>query len=179
VPWAMVFCNPRLAAPSGACPAGLEPRHPSQLYEAALEGLVLGIVLWLFMRAGAGIPTQPVIQHTGEMKNAPLTIAVAVGAAGASEIYEDAGDGYAYRKGASRTIKITTSADKVRLEIPKSAAYQRVAAVELFGLDAAPAKVAIDGKAVRDAVFDATTKRLRIELPSENVKEISFERRVQ
>ena len=34
VPWAMVF-------PGG----GPEPRHPSQLYEAALEGLLLGTVL--------------------------------------------------------------------------------------------------------------------------------------
>jgi phosphatidylglycerol:prolipoprotein diacylglycerol transferase len=42
VPWAMVF-------PHG----GPLPRHPSQLYEAALEGLVLGVVLWLMMRAGA------------------------------------------------------------------------------------------------------------------------------
>lgn len=29
------------------------PRHPSQLYEAALEGVVLFIVLGLLMRAGA------------------------------------------------------------------------------------------------------------------------------
>jgi phosphatidylglycerol:prolipoprotein diacylglycerol transferase len=42
VPWAMVF-------PDG----GPFPRHPSQLYEAALEGLVLGGILWLMMRAGA------------------------------------------------------------------------------------------------------------------------------
>ncbi len=35
VPWAMVF-------PTG----GAEPRHPSQLYEAGLEGLVLGLALW-------------------------------------------------------------------------------------------------------------------------------------
>ncbi len=35
VPWAMVF-------PSG----GPLPRHPSQLYECALEGLLLGSVLW-------------------------------------------------------------------------------------------------------------------------------------
>ena len=130
----------------------------------------------LFVRAGASVPTQPVIQHSGEMKNAPLTIAVAVGAAGTSEIYQDAGDGYAYRKGASRTIKISASVDKVSLEIPKSAAYQRVVAVELLGLDAAPATIAIDGKTVRDAVFDAAGKRLRIPLPNENVKEISFER---
>jgi phosphatidylglycerol:prolipoprotein diacylglycerol transferase len=30
--------------------AGPLPRHPSQLYEAALEGLLLFILLWLFSR---------------------------------------------------------------------------------------------------------------------------------
>ena len=42
VPWAMVFPG-----------AGPLPRHPSQLYEAALEGLVLFVVLAVLMRAGA------------------------------------------------------------------------------------------------------------------------------
>jgi phosphatidylglycerol---prolipoprotein diacylglyceryl transferase len=42
VPWAMVF-------PYG----GPIPRHPSQLYEAALEGIVLFIVLALLVRGGA------------------------------------------------------------------------------------------------------------------------------
>ena len=37
VPWAMVFPG-----------AGPLPRHPSQLYEAGLEGLLLFIVLWWF-----------------------------------------------------------------------------------------------------------------------------------
>lgn len=46
VPWGVVFCNASIAeANGGVCPAGLEPRHPSQLYEAALEGLLLFIVL--------------------------------------------------------------------------------------------------------------------------------------
>lgn len=42
VPWAMVFPD-----------AGPSPRHPSQLYEAALEGLVLFVVLALLIRVGA------------------------------------------------------------------------------------------------------------------------------
>ncbi len=45
VPWGVVFCNATIEAANGFCPAGLEPRHPSQLYEAALEGVVLFIVL--------------------------------------------------------------------------------------------------------------------------------------
>ncbi len=48
VPWGMAFCNPRLmAADGGVCPAGLSPRHPSQLYEAALEGVLLLLLLRL------------------------------------------------------------------------------------------------------------------------------------
>jgi len=41
-PWAMVFPT-----------AGDFPRHPSQLYEAGLEGLVLGGCLWTAAQAGA------------------------------------------------------------------------------------------------------------------------------
>jgi len=42
VPWAMIF-------PSG----GPLPRHPSQLYEAALEGVALLVLLGIFIRCGA------------------------------------------------------------------------------------------------------------------------------
>ena len=45
VSWAIVFCNARLRAATGVCPAGLLPRHPSQLYEAGLEGVVLFCIL--------------------------------------------------------------------------------------------------------------------------------------
>jgi phosphatidylglycerol:prolipoprotein diacylglycerol transferase len=41
VPWAFIFPG-----------AGLEPRHPSQLYQAGLEGLLLFTALLLAMRAG-------------------------------------------------------------------------------------------------------------------------------
>jgi phosphatidylglycerol:prolipoprotein diacylglycerol transferase len=45
-PWGMVFCGRNIAPDvHGACVAGLEPRHPSQLYEAALEGLLLFAIL--------------------------------------------------------------------------------------------------------------------------------------
>lgn len=48
VPWGVIFCSPNLMKINGGvCPAGLEPRHPSQLYEAGLEGLVLFAILRL------------------------------------------------------------------------------------------------------------------------------------
>ncbi|MEO8926990.1 MAG: prolipoprotein diacylglyceryl transferase [Caulobacteraceae bacterium] len=48
VPWGMVFCGRNIAADAGGgCVAGYLPRHPSQLYEAALEGVVLFLILRL------------------------------------------------------------------------------------------------------------------------------------
>ncbi|SDW70174.1 Prolipoprotein diacylglyceryl transferase [Ruegeria halocynthiae] len=53
VPWAVIF--PGAAAQD--CPdviAGMCARHPSQLYEAALEGVILGaLLIWLAYRRGA------------------------------------------------------------------------------------------------------------------------------
>jgi phosphatidylglycerol:prolipoprotein diacylglycerol transferase len=42
LPWAMIFPH-----------AGPEPRHPSQLYQALMEGLILFVVLWVFARREA------------------------------------------------------------------------------------------------------------------------------
>jgi phosphatidylglycerol:prolipoprotein diacylglycerol transferase len=48
VPWGVVFCNDAIrSAHGGICPAGTEPRHPSQIYEALLEGVALFLVLRL------------------------------------------------------------------------------------------------------------------------------------
>ena len=48
LPWGMVFCGRHIDTNAdGTCVAGLEPRHPSQLYEAALEGVVLFLILRL------------------------------------------------------------------------------------------------------------------------------------
>ncbi len=48
VPWAMIFGSDEHQV----------PRHPSQLYEAALEGLVLFLVLWFLLRR-PGVRAQP------------------------------------------------------------------------------------------------------------------------
>lgn len=59
VPWAVAF--PGEAAQSCAGVVGVCARHPSQLYEAALEGLLLGaVLLWLAWRRGA-------FQHPGRV----------------------------------------------------------------------------------------------------------------
>lgn len=43
--YGVVFCNERIRAQYGYCPAGDAARHPSQLYEAALEGFALFTII--------------------------------------------------------------------------------------------------------------------------------------
>lgn len=57
LPWAMVFRG--AALPDGSNP----PRHPSQLYQFALEGVLLFVLLWLYAR-------QP--RRTGQVSGAFL-----------------------------------------------------------------------------------------------------------
>jgi len=48
LPWGVVFCSPHIATDeTGNCVAGHVARHPSQLYEATLEGLLLFAILRL------------------------------------------------------------------------------------------------------------------------------------
>ncbi|HEX8559559.1 MAG TPA: TIM-barrel domain-containing protein [Pyrinomonadaceae bacterium] len=153
--------------------------------EAPLERLPL------FARAGAVIPTQAVVQHTGEMARAPLTLVAVYGAPAATpspqtpagaprreaggRLYEDAGDGY----GASRTTTLTHTGTRVSLSREGSYAGARpFTAVEYLGLPWKPRRVAFDG---RDAggydpsSYDPAARRLRIPLPAGDFKEVSVE----
>jgi phosphatidylglycerol:prolipoprotein diacylglycerol transferase len=61
-PWGVVFCNATIEATHGGiCPAGMAPRHPSQLYEAALEGILLFLVL------------RTLTHHAGSLRRPGLT----------------------------------------------------------------------------------------------------------
>ncbi len=53
----------------------------------------------LFVKAGAIVPMGPVVQHTKEQPNPPLTVQVYTGTDGGFELYEDDGLTYAYERG--------------------------------------------------------------------------------
>jgi alpha-glucosidase len=129
----------------------------------------------LFIRAGASVPVSALVQHTGEMKDVPLTLVLAVGGKGSSQVFQDAGDGYGYRDGVSRRIAVTQDGQGVRMDIPPNRGYQRVEAIEFIGVQAPPASVRIDARAVEGAQFDTSAHRLRVLLPDENVKRIQLD----
>jgi alpha-D-xyloside xylohydrolase len=60
----------------------------------------------LYARAGSIIPTGPMIQHSGEGQNGPLTLHVFTGVNGAFSLYEDDGTSRQYLRGAFARIPI-------------------------------------------------------------------------
>lgn len=61
-------------------------------------------ILPLYVRAGSILPMGPFLQYATEKAADPLELRIYPGANGSFTLYEDAGDGYGYEKGACSTI---------------------------------------------------------------------------
>jgi alpha-glucosidase (family GH31 glycosyl hydrolase) len=135
--------------------------------------------LAVFARIGAVIPTQPIIQHTGEMLNVPVTLNVIGGIeANKTEIttlFQDGGDGYGYRKNEWREISIEHRQGTLKLNRRGDFNGQKIRFIEASGISQKPREVRIDGKIADEIEFDKDRQRLRIEI-GENAKEISLVR---
>jgi alpha-glucosidase (family GH31 glycosyl hydrolase) len=69
----------------------------------------------LYVRAGAIIPTCPVMQHTAQIPDGPLTLAVYPGADGSADVYEDDGLSFAYHAGKHHKISASWHDGEKRL----------------------------------------------------------------
>jgi alpha-glucosidase len=131
----------------------------------------------LFARVGAVIPTQPVIQHTGEMKDAPITLAVISGIEPSKTenilLFQDAGDGYGYKTNEWRNVRIKHMRGIITIErLGYPGKYQPIKFIEAIGFIGSPKEIRVDGQPVTDFVYDANSKMLKVKLPSDEVKEI-------
>lgn len=121
----------------------------------------------IFVRVGSVVPTQNVIQHTGEMANSPVTLNIAAGILeGRTEtatLFQDAGDGYGYQRGDSREIVVTHKRGSISIDRNGGFAGQRIEFVEIHGLAAKPKEIAADGARL-DFDYDTDRKRLSFRL---------------
>ena len=111
----------------------------------------------LFVRVGAIIPTQSVIQHTGEMKNAEITLNI-IGEIPANEIqkseyYQDGGEGFEYKKGS--WLKIEAEYKKDSIDITKTGNFsgQKIKFMEFVGFNYAPKQMKINGTLKNSNLF--------------------------
>jgi alpha-glucosidase len=122
----------------------------------------------LFVRAGAVIPMQEVEQYVGQRRPDTLELHVWDGGAATSELYEDDGEGFAYRQGTFRLTEFRTRVDTAALAITvrSTGRYEGAASdfrVIVHGLSRTPAAVTVDGRPVQYR-FDAPARLARFDL---------------
>jgi alpha-glucosidase len=133
----------------------------------------------LFVEAGAVIPMQAVEQYVGERRMDTLDLHVWDGGSVTSELYEDAGEGFAYRQGAFRLTTFRTTSDGAGLGIAlaQTGRYEGAAtvfSVVVHGLAGAPKAVTVDGRVVQ-AGYDGVRKLVAFDVPA-TTREIRIER---
>jgi alpha-glucosidase len=134
----------------------------------------------IFARCGAVIPTQPTIENTAEMKNAPITLNIIDGILSEKirnpVLFQDAGDGYGYLKNDWREIRAEYREGNLRLSAAGNfPAAQKIRFIEAVGIEKEPRVIRVDGVLTKKSEFDFGKKRLRINLENENAKEINFQ----
>jgi alpha-glucosidase len=112
----------------------------------------------IFVREGAFVFRQPVIQHTGERLGQPLLVDVYPASESVATHYEDDGESLAYREGAflKRRFRQVKDAGGVRIEVTAEGSW-RPGPRELrmrVRLDGPLARVLADGKPVAHEVRD-------------------------
>ena len=122
----------------------------------------------LYVRAGAIVPMQPVVQNTGETPDGPLQLHVYPGDDCKGSLYEDDGHTLAYQKGEVLRVKYSCSASPSSISITSSIeknAYQswwNSAALTVYGVAAAPKEVRVGDRAMQDWHFDAQLQTLTL-----------------
>ncbi len=110
----------------------------------------------VFVREGAFVFRQPVLQHTGERSGQPLIVDVYPARASEAVHYEDDGESLRYRGGAflERRFRQTRGAAGIGIEIAAQGAWRPAPRELRFRVrsDAGALRVLVDGRAVRHRV---------------------------
>jgi alpha-glucosidase len=116
----------------------------------------------LFIKAGAVVPMQPIMQYVGEQVVEQLTLHVYYkNGTAESVLYDDGGEGYAYHEGQQTTRRFTVVGNAISLTLRQASQgeYQTPYStyrVVLHGLPAAIAAATADAQAVAPEEYPAT-----------------------
>ena len=126
----------------------------------------------LYIRGGAIIPRQPLVQSTAEKPEGPLELSVYPDRNCQGSLYMDDGMSFDYTKAKYLRVDYTCEAyeDALRLKIsPQQGSFtpwfSQVQAV-VYGAKQQPKSITLDGKAIQAVSYDAATQALRFQFPN-------------
>ncbi len=130
----------------------------------------------LYVRAGAIVPMQPLVQNTGEKPNGPLELRVYLPASTASNdcrgaLYQDDGHTFAYQKGeilrVNYSCQVSNGTVMVSSTIEKNAfqPWWKNAEITVFGMADAPKEVRIGDNVIREWRYDDRGHAVTLTVP--------------
>ena len=125
----------------------------------------------LYVRAGAIIPTQPLVQSTGEKPSGPLQLRVYAGDDCRGSLYEDDGHSFAYQRGELLRVKYSCQASPGSVTITSTtekSSFQpwwNSAEVTVFGASTQPKEVKIGDHAIHEWRYDASAHSVILNVP--------------
>jgi alpha-glucosidase len=125
----------------------------------------------LYVRAGAIIPMQPLVQHTGEKPNGPLELRVYAGENCRGSLYQDDGHTFAYTNGEflrmNYSCKVSPGSMAITSSIEKNAFQPWWTSMQLtvFGASTEPKEVRVGDRAIHDWRYDSRSYTVTLTVP--------------
>jgi alpha-glucosidase len=130
----------------------------------------------LYIRAGAIVPMQPLVQYTGEKPNGPLELRLYLPSkASANEcggaLYQDDGHTFAYQKGEILRVRYSCQVSANLVTLTSSIAkngfqpWWKSAEVKLYGVATAPKEVRIGAEVNHEWHYESQTHSVSVTVP--------------
>ncbi len=125
----------------------------------------------LYVRAGAIIPMQPLVQSTADVPNGPLQLHVYPGEDCRGTLYQDDGHTFGYQRGeflrVNYTCQASTAGISVTSAVEKNAFQPWWTSVDVtvYGVSAAPKTIVAEGRAITDSRYDAAAHSVTFAVP--------------
>jgi len=122
----------------------------------------------VYVRGGAIVPEEPVVQSTAEVPQGSLRLLVYPGPDCHGSMYQDDGNTLAYTRGEFLRLRFTCEQhpDSLHLSISSAAAHYdpwwRSIEIEVFGVASQPRSVSVNGNPDRDWRFDSRAQTLTL-----------------
>jgi alpha-glucosidase len=135
-------------------------------------------ILPVYVRGGAILPEEPVVQNTEELPQGPLQVSVYPGPDCRGSLYQDDGNTFAYTRGEFFRMQFACDSrpDSLRFNFSITHASYKpwwsTIKVVFFGFTGKPRELALDGKQVSDLHFDSTSGTVTIIVPAASRGEI-------
>ncbi len=125
----------------------------------------------LYVRAGAIVPEQPLVQNTAETPKGPLVLRVYPGQECGGSLYLDDGHSLNYQRGESLRVSYSCHAAPEALSVSSSAQegsfqpWWRSVTLHIFGASREPKEVRLGDTAVREWRYDSESHAVTVTLP--------------